>query len=153
MSQSINVFRVGIDAWVKKAQAGINDAIVLAATNLVSNIVKGTPVGDPSTWAKSPPDDYIAGTARGNWIASINGYTASFNELGYTRSEEEVISDAVAMIESSIGQTFYLTNSAPYINRLEYEAWSNQAPAGMVRLNVSQFNTLMDNAVKTLDLN
>ena len=41
-------------------------------------------------------------------------------------------------------------NSLPYIRPLEYEGHSKQAPAGMVRVSVTEFQTFVDNAVKAL---
>ena len=37
------------------------------------------------------------------------------------------------------GETIYVTNSLPYAKRLEYDAWSKQATAGMVRISVMEF--------------
>ena len=36
------------------------------------------------------------------------------------------------------GHVFYLVNNLPYIRRLE-QGWSQQAPAGMVAVTVSEF--------------
>jgi len=37
------------------------------------------------------------------------------------------------------GSVIYITNSLPYARRLEYEGWSKQAPAGMVRVTVTEY--------------
>ena len=38
------------------------------------------------------------------------------------------------------GQTMYLTNSLPYAQRLE-SGWSGQAPAGMVKVTIANFQS------------
>ncbi|MCK5132697.1 MAG: HK97 gp10 family phage protein [Candidatus Sabulitectum sp.] len=70
------------------------------------------------------------GAARGAWMAGINkpvaeseGYLAVINRL-------------------KLGDTFFLTNKLPYIRRLEY-GWSQQAPAGMVRITVAEFQGIV----------
>ncbi len=141
-----------INSWVIKTKTATNDVIKLTIKKLVEEIVRGTPVGVPETWSSPAPADYVPGTAKGNWIASVDGFTSTFNEMGYTRTEDEIIADAVAVIEVSVGEVFYLTNSAPYINKLEYDAHSLQAPAGMVRINVLKFDLLMEEAARELGL-
>ena len=54
------------------------------------------------------------------------------------------IGDAASYIfAASDWNEFTLTNNLPYAERLEY-GWSNQAPQGMVRVNVARFNTLLE---------
>jgi hypothetical protein len=47
------------------------------------------------------------------------------------------------------GEIIYLTNSLPYARRLEY-GWSKQAPAGMVRITVANFERHLQNQIKGL---
>jgi hypothetical protein len=44
-------------------------------------------------------------------------------------------------VRVAVGDLYYLTNNLPYIERLEY-GWSKQAPGGMVRKNMQNFNRL-----------
>ena len=44
------------------------------------------------------------------------------------------------------GETIYFTNNLPYINRLEYDGWSDQASAGWVRVEMLKLQV----AVKSL---
>ncbi|WP_330210091.1 hypothetical protein [Pseudomonas sp. AM4(2022)] len=41
-------------------------------------------------------------------------------------------------------------NNLPYGPRLEYEGWSNQAPAGMVQITVTEFQMFINKAVSEL---
>lgn len=79
------------------------------------------------------------GRARGNWNASIDRADSSTGQ----RSEGAALSKATATTaELELGDTFHLTNGLPYIYRLEY-GWSKQAPAGMVRISVDEFNAAL----------
>ncbi len=49
--------------------------------------------------------------------------------------------------QAKAGDVIYLANSLPYIRRLEY-GWSKQAPAGMVRGTVGEFQQAIDKALK-----
>ena len=49
----------------------------------------------------------------------------------------------VATVPELAGNVVYLTNNLPYAQRLEYEGWSKQAPAGMVRVNMARIADIM----------
>jgi len=36
----------------------------------------------------------------------------------------------------------------PYIERLEYEGWSAQAPSGMLRVSLAEFPRIVENEIK-----
>jgi hypothetical protein len=42
------------------------------------------------------------------------------------------------------GSVVYLTNNVPYIQKLEYDAHSRQAPNGMVRISVALFEGVLN---------
>lgn len=78
--------------------------------------------------------------ALSNWIVSIGGPTFKridpyfFGEGGSSRnaSAQETIAAAKAMLANKKpGQSIFITNSQPYIRRLN-EGYSRQAPAGFV---------------------
>lgn len=41
------------------------------------------------------------------------------------------------------GSLVFITNSLPYARRLEYEGWSKQAPAGMVRVTLLEYGQII----------
>lgn len=139
-------FALSIENWVNKTKANIDEVVKDAIYKLCYEIVTGTPYGAPETWQDPPKANYIPGTAQGNWFASINSYISDFDRDGYARTIDSVMSDIVAVIDGAPGNVFYLSNSTPYIHRLEFDHWSNQAPAGMVRINTARFNQFMDEA-------
>ena len=90
---------------------------------------------------KETPADL--GTARGNWQASVGRGASGEVSVDSVRSgEARAISNVDQTVSVAVGDMYYLTNNLPYIERLEY-GWSKQAPSGMGRKNVQQFNRLL----------
>jgi hypothetical protein len=89
---------------------------------------------------KDTPADL--GTARGNWQASIGRGATGVVSVDSVRSgEAKAIAEVNQTVSVAVGDLYYLTNNLPYIERLEY-GWSKQAPGGMVRKNMQNFNRL-----------
>ena len=89
---------------------------------------------------KDTPAD--TGRARGNWQASVGRGATGDVSVGSVRSgEAKAIADVDQTVSVAVGDLYYLTNNLPYIERLEY-GWSKQAPGGMVRKNMQNFNRL-----------
>lgn len=90
---------------------------------------------------------YVGGRFRGNWqvgIGSINEDTSAPPD----KSGAAAISRGSSAVTTwKIGSgTIYLTNSLPYAKPLEY-GYSRQAPSGMVRLTVQDFNIKVRKAI------
>lgn len=91
---------------------------------LFTRIVEATPVD--------------TGKARDNWFPSIGAPVESdYNEVAGKRVTLSRISDVVNKLEG--GETVFIRNNRPYIVALEH-GWSNQAPAGMMSLEVARFS-------------
>ena len=89
---------------------------------------------------KETPAD--TGRARGNWQASVGrGATGDVSVDSVRSGEARAIADVDQTVSVAVGDLYYLTNNLPYIERLEY-GWSKQAPGGMVRKNMQNFNRL-----------
>ena len=83
------------------------------------------------------------GLARGNWQASIGrGATGEVSVVNKRSGEAKAIAEVNQKASVAVGDLYYLTNNLPYIERLEY-GWSKQAPGGMVRKNMQNFNRLL----------
>lgn len=83
------------------------------------------------------------GRARGNWQASIGrGATGEVSVVNKRAGEAKAIAEVNQKASVAVGDLYYLTNNVPYIERLEY-GWSKQAPGGMVRKNMQNFNRLL----------
>jgi len=101
-----------------------------------SRIIKRTPVGNPDIWAGNPPLGYVGGTLRGNWQPSIGQPVTT--QIDRTDKTGGLVSADIAREGQrlNIGAVFYMTNNLPYAARIEFEAWSKQAPQGMMRIEV-----------------
>jgi hypothetical protein len=88
---------------------------------------------------KSPAD---TGRFKANWqigygtpdIETVSTLDES-GSLTIAKHESEVLSKDLT------GTIVYITNSLPYAYRLEYEGWSQQARAGMVRTTLAELNS------------
>lgn len=137
--------------WADKTNTNLETVIKASIIELSTRIIKATPVGDPTYWKSGrAPAGYIGGSARGNWLPSVGNPRLQpidrIEPLG-----TEVIEDVVNIAPEAVGDIFYLTNNLPYIGRLEYEGWSTQAPAGMVRINVTAFRQALERNIENLN--
>lgn len=91
---------------------------------------------------------YVGGRFRANWqvgIGAINDDTSAAPD----KSGQAALARGGAAISTwKIGSgTIYISNSLPYARPLEY-GYSSQAPSGMVRLTVQDFNIKIKRAVQ-----
>ena len=105
-------------------------------------IVRGTLLGMTSKIITRSPVD--TGRFRNNWIPSFG---APADGTVSNASGNPASNAAQAINQWQVGQTFYLTNNLPYSVRLEY-GHSDQAPQGMLRLTLSEYETEMKKAAK-----
>lgn len=89
---------------------------------------------------KSPVD---TGRFKNNWLSAYGTINTTV-----TQSVDPSGSAAIGRLTEKaagvkVGETFYFTNSLPYAERLEYEGWSEQAKAGMVRVSVASWESIV----------
>ena len=82
---------------------------------------------------KSPVD---TGRFRANWNVAYGSPDTSTTEAKDKSGSASVGKMQKQVISAPMGGSVFLTNSLPYSMRLEYDSWSKQAPAGMVRLSL-----------------
>ena len=79
---------------------------------------------------------YVGGRFRANW-------NVSFGTPDESVSASTDLSRAMGEVNKTltlpVGGLMYLTNALAYGHRLEYDSWSRQAPAGMVRVSALLF--------------
>jgi hypothetical protein len=96
--------------------------------------------------------DYVGGRFRGNWQVSFDvpetGQLERIDPRGAQSKDSAAL--VIQSFDSEVG-TIWMTNNLPYGPRLEYEGWSKQAPAGMVRVSVAEWQTYVNDAVAGLD--
>lgn len=129
------VFALAIGDFVTKAKAQPKQVVRKVGVDIVSSLVM-----------KSPVD---TGRFRYNWVCSFDT-ASSFT----TTNTDKTGQKAIAMIRTQLngweGQDIYFTNSLPYAIPLEY-GHSQQAPQGMVRLTVGEWNDFVARAVQEAD--
>lgn len=79
---------------------------------------------------------YVGGRFRANWNVS---YGAPDESVSEATDKARAIAEAAKALSLPIGGITWMTNGLPYAYRLEYEGWSKQAPAGMVRISSTEF--------------
>jgi len=146
-------FSGSFDELAKKMKQQPRKVIRASILELSGWVIKDTPVGNPKLWKSKPPKGYVGGTARGNWIPSAGTSASRFDEgrkakRGVSSLQRKELTEAIS---KAMGDSFYLTNSTPYIMRLEYQGWSGQAPDGMVRKNVIRMQQAIKRAIAELD--
>lgn len=115
-------FKADLEKFGKLTEEKANELFRKIALDLFTSIIMTTPVD--------------TGRARGNWFTTIGSPSGAVSErLGAGASTGE----AQRVVKGAeIGETIWLANNLPYINRLE-NGWSKQAPPGaMVALNVAR---------------
>ena len=124
--------------WKKiesKMARNLNQGIRATLLEVSTAIIKDTPAD--------------TGRARGNWQASIGrGATKEIAVNNQRSGEAKAIADVDQNVSVAVGDLYYLTNNVPYIERLEF-GWSKQAPSGMVRKNLQNFNRLLAKNIKS----
>jgi len=102
----------------------------------LESIVRKTVLDMSANMMEISPVD--TGRFRSNWQYGVDAINADTS-----RAPDQSGSEALESIRSGIaswkpGETIFVTNSLPYAQRLE-NGWSQQAPAGMVRVTLANF--------------
>ena len=143
-------FTLDLSKFVKRAKGNVEQVVKKVVIDVSTAIVERTPVGDPDTWKRPAPAGYVGGRARGSWMYAA-GAPATLDPGtvdGSGRSSLGRVSAGVAGAPAA--SQHFVTSIVPYMRRLEYEGWSQQAPAGMVRITVQEYQKFVDDACKNL---
>ena len=130
-----STFSLQVAAFAAKAKGNANQVVRKVAIDCVSSIV-----------LKSPVD---TGRFRANWNLSLGNIDETTSDATDKGGADTIANAAVSVSDSLLGQTVYITNALPYAQRLEY-GYSKQAPVGMVRITVAEFQGYIDRAVPGL---
>ena len=125
-------FASDMEAYAKKAGASLDETSRAIVLELFGSVIKDTPVD--------------TGRAKGNWQTTIGApASGAVDRLG----ESEAIADVSQQAASfGAGKVIYLSNNLPYIYRLEYDGWSQQAPGGMLRKNIARIQQIVAKAAR-----
>lgn len=96
-------------------------------------------------------DGYVGGRFRGNWQVTFEtGATGSLDRIDPQGADTIRAAAGVVMGFTSAIGSIWAVNNLPYGPRLEFEGWSSQAPSGMVRISVNEFQIFVNQAVREL---
>ena len=133
MSVNTAEFMRSFDANVKAAKQDYDQAFRAMALQLFGSIITRTPVD--------------TGRARGNWQVTINSPANGTTENNDKGGQRTLAEGSQTIASRSGDQSLYFTNNLPYIEPLE-NGWSEQAPAGMVRVTLTEFEQALRKAAR-----
>jgi hypothetical protein len=147
MSNSQN-FLSSINAFVDKAKAKNELVVKKASLEILQDIIRMSPVGQPELWQGYAPKGYVGGRFRGNWQVTFN-VPASVELDRIDPSGMDTLKDGIEQIGRYTNgvQSIYFTNNLPYSVRLEF-GHSKQAPNGIVRVAALNAQVHFENAAK-----
>lgn len=96
------------------------------------------------------PDGYVGGRFRGNWVLTIGEADTTTLDRVDPDGGETITEESAKLSDFVAGTPIFIVNNLPYASRLEYEAWSKQAPLGMVRVTIAEFQLIVNQEVSTL---
>jgi hypothetical protein len=114
-------FKLDVSKFIDKASKTADAEVRKICLDLVTGIVLKTPVD--------------TGRARANWFTSIGSPTDNTTE-STDANGSATIASSLGAISKATGNVLWITNNLPYIYRLEFDSWSDQAPSGMVRVTI-----------------
>lgn len=145
-------FSVDLQRFIERAGRNSRAVVRKVTLDLGTSIIEKTPVGDPDTWAPTTPvpAGYVGGRARGSWQYA-KGAPASGGADTIDPSGAQSIGRVAAGVSAGDPlDVHFITSNLPYMRRLEYEGWSQQAPDGMVRKSIAEFQAHVERAVREL---
>lgn len=138
-------FALDLAKFTAKVPKRAKQVVDKIGVDLLTSIVLKTTVGNPALWKGPAPKGYVGGRLRGNWntgIGSQNGISRRADKTGGAAIARGAVTIRAREPETDI----YITNALPYAERVEY-GYSTQAPAGMVRVTVTEFQTFVNKAL------
>jgi hypothetical protein len=130
-----SLFTAQIGAFVEKAKGNMDLVVRKIALDMFSRVIQ-----------KSPVD---TGRFKGNWQVAIGSIPAGTLKLDDKTGTATMAKVTAATLQLEAGQVIYLVNNLPYAQALEY-GHSKQAPSGMVRLTIAEFNAAVERAAQSV---
>lgn len=134
-----DVFALSLAAFADKAIGNANLVKRRAALDVGQSVVMKTPVGNPDLWKNPAPPGYVGGRLRANWFAGAGKPVIRTTE-DKDKDGGATVGNMSSIIDSWQDGDLYITNSLPYALPVEYGHSHMQAPRGMVRITVAEWN-------------
>lgn len=147
MSKSTN-FLQSINAFVDETRTHSELVVKKACIEVLQDIIRMSPVGQPELWQGNAPKNYVGGRFRGNWQITFD-MPAVGNLDRIDPTGMETLKDGIEQIgRFNYGvKSVYFTNNLSYSVALEF-GHSTQAPNGIVRVAALNAQTHFENAAK-----
>jgi hypothetical protein len=143
-------FKLQLAAFAEKTKARANEVVRKVLFEVATSLVYKSPVGDGAYWQSPPPKGYVGGRFRANWQFAEGSIDYTTTETTDASGERSLGAIEALIPATPVGKVFYLTNSLPYAQRIE-DGWSHrQAPNGVVRLTVVEWQDFIDKAIREI---
>ena len=139
-------FAEQIRAFARKADDKANAFVRKIIFDVDTSLVLKSPVGDPKYWKRKPPPGYVGGRFRANWQLGVDNINLTTTEQKDKSGGPTINKLVGALPEKVLGKIIYTTNSLPYAIRLEEGHSWRQAPNGMVRVTLLEFDPIVRRA-------
>jgi hypothetical protein len=126
-------FVLQLSEFAKKAGQNADLVIKKVAIDILARVIQRSPVD--------------TGRFRGNWQLTVGSPSSGTRQAADKSGATTVEAGSKVIAKFEAGPDIFIVNNLPYGPRLEYEGWSKQAPAGMVRVTVSEFEGLIAKAI------
>ena len=127
-------FTLDIAAFVAKASDRADLVVRKVALDMLERIVMRSPVD--------------TGRFRGHWTAGVNnvpgGLTGRLDKVG----TGTIAAAGATIARAEAGDRIYLANNLPYAVALEFGHSKKQAPHGMVRVTIQEFQAAVQKAAR-----
>ena len=121
-------FALQVGAWADKARNNAEVVTRKVVMEIVTRVVQRTPVD--------------TGRARANWQTTFGAPGVAVLDQADKTGAGAIGRGVNVAGRFPMGATVWISNALPYAAKLEY-GWSKQAPAGMVRVTVAEFQGLV----------
>lgn len=145
-----DTFALNIARFVDKAGKNASTVVRKIGIETLKSVVLKSPVGNPENWKSPPPKGYVGGRLRANWNVSFNSPDTATTERTDKTGAATITRGTAALANADTERPIYIMNSLPYVRRIEYQGWSAQAPAGMVRVTVAEMQFKVNEIVRSL---
>ncbi len=139
-TEDVNTFNLYIDKFVSGLGISAEKILKKVAFDLLKKVVSKTPVD--------------TGRARSAWFTGVNDRPTQevpplHQKIGEDQAANESVSRGKVFESAKLGDTLWVANNLPYIERLENGS-SDQAPAGMAALSIQEIQAEFDRIGRTL---
>lgn len=143
-------FALSLKVFADKAPDLARQVVRKVGIDLLTATILRTPVGNPKLWKSKPPPGYVGGRLRANWTVALvspdTTTTAAIdNDGGATISK-----GSQTILGGTGTEDIWIMNSLPYAIPVEYGHSGVQAPQGMVRVSVAEFQAFVEKAAASL---